>query len=61
MSRKIYGVTVGTPIDPQALIERTTQAQQIEQNTQDIVELSEQIAYLMGEINEVAELLGGNA
>lgn len=43
MGRKIYGVTVGTPINPQALIEKTTQAQQIEQNTKDIGDILVQI------------------
>lgn len=42
MSRKIIGNTVGTPFSPQAIIEKTEQAQQIEQNKKDISELSGQ-------------------
>lgn len=36
MSRKIIGITVGTSINPQKVIEKTEQAKQIEQNTIDI-------------------------
>ena len=36
MSRKIIGVTVGTSMKPQAVIEKTEQAKQIERNTEDI-------------------------
>ena len=40
MSRKIIGNTVGTPIKPQALINKTEQAKQIQKNTEDIGKLS---------------------
>ena len=61
MSKKIIGVTVGTTIDPKKFGGGTELAEQVAKNTEDIAELSEQIANLMGEVNEVAELLGGNA
>ena len=41
--RKIVGVTVGTSINPQTLMEKTTQAAQIEKNAKDISELSRHI------------------
>lgn len=34
MSRKIIGATVGTPMNPQAMIDKTEQAEQIKQNTE---------------------------
>lgn len=40
MARKIIGVTVGTNIKPEALIEKTTLATQVEQNKKDISQLS---------------------
>ena len=43
MKRKIIGVTVGTPMKPQAIIERTTQAKQIEDNKKDISNLSREL------------------
>ena len=39
MSRKIIGITVGTPINPQIAINKTEQAEQIAKNTQDISNL----------------------
>ena len=36
MSRKIIGVTVGTPMNPQAMVDKTEQAKQIENNTKAI-------------------------
>lgn len=46
MARKIIGVTVGTPMKPQAVIEKTTQAKQINDNTETISQLSKEIAGL---------------
>ena len=48
MSKKIIGVTVGTPINPQKVIEQTEQVQveQIKQNTKDISQLYNEIANL---------------
>ena len=43
MSRKIIGVTVGTPFKPQALIEKTEQAKQIEDNKKAINDLSQEV------------------
>lgn len=43
MGRKIIGNTVGTPIKPQVLIEKTEQAQQIEQNKKDIETIKKDI------------------
>lgn len=42
MSRKIIGITVGTPMKPQKVIEQTHIADQVAKNTQDISELSGQ-------------------
>lgn len=39
MSRKIIGSTVGTGMKPQAMIEKTEQAKQIEDNTKDLAEV----------------------
>lgn len=51
MSRKIFGVTVGTSINPQAAIAKTEQAKQIKQNTKDISEKADAIiANASGEI-----------
>lgn len=61
MSKKIIGVTVGTPMDLQAMLEKTKQAEQIAKNTNDIIQLSSEIANLKGGIAEVAELVGGDA
>ena len=40
MKRKIIGVTVGTSMKPQAVIDKTEQAKQIETNKQDIATLN---------------------
>lgn len=39
MSRKIVGITVGTPMNPQALVEKTEQAKQIEELSKQLNEL----------------------
>ena len=47
----IYGVTVETPINPQTLIENTSQAKQIEKNTEDISSLQNEIEVTVGNID----------
>ena len=37
---KIIGITVGTPMNPQAMVDKTEQAQQIEDNKEAIIQLS---------------------
>lgn len=58
MARKIIGVTVGTNIKPEALIEKTTLATQVEKNKEDIADLQ---TALGTNISELAELVGGDA
>lgn len=43
MRRKIIGVTVGTPTSPQAIIDKTEQAEQIKQNEQDIKSIKKDV------------------
>lgn len=40
---KIIGITVGTPMNPQAIVDKTQQAEQIEKNKESIARLSEEI------------------
>lgn len=46
MSNPINGVTVGTGMDPQAVIKKTDEANQIKKNTEDIQQLYEEIVDL---------------
>lgn len=43
MAKKIIGVTVGTPINPQKVVDKTTLAEQVKKNTTDIEQLEEKI------------------
>ena len=43
MAKKIIGVTVGTPINPQKVVNNTTLAEQVEKNTTNIEQLEEKI------------------
>lgn len=47
MNRKIIGATVGTPMNPQRVVEQTGVVEQIEKNTQDISDLSKMITGTM--------------
>lgn len=43
MTRRIIGVTVGTPMNPQTIVDRSQQAEQIDENTKNIGELTKQV------------------
>ena len=61
MSREIYGATVGTPMNPQAVVERTEQAKQIEKNKQAITELSQTVAKDYAKKTDVTDELTSKA
>jgi hypothetical protein len=64
MAKKIIGVTVGTPISPQAIVDKSEQAQQIVQNTEDISNKQDRIdndlettdKTIVGAINEIKSM-----
>lgn len=56
MTRRIIGITVGTPMNPQTIVDKSEQAKQLEENTKNIGELTELVDNIPPNPTKVSEL-----